>query len=102
MQPIELFVHPNRAAALARLHAFLPHAGRQYEARRNHDLGPADRGNVSMLSPFIRHRLITEQEVLAAVVKTHTTAAAEKFIQEVFWRTYFKIRSKEKFSTRLF
>jgi deoxyribodipyrimidine photo-lyase len=90
MQPIELFVHPNRAAALARLHAFLPHAGRQYEARRNHDLGPADRGNVSMLSPFIRHRLITEQEVLAAVMKTHTTAAAEKFIQEVFWRTYFK------------
>ena len=43
-----------------------------------------------MLSPFIRHRLITEQEVLAAVMKTHTTAAAEKFIQEVFWRTYFK------------
>jgi deoxyribodipyrimidine photo-lyase len=90
MQPLAMFAHPTRAAALARLQAFLPRAGQHYEARRNHDLGLADRSNVSMLSPFIRHRLITEHEVLAAVLGRHSRAAAEKFVQEVFWRTYFK------------
>jgi deoxyribodipyrimidine photo-lyase len=90
MQPITLFTHPSRATALAQLNAFVPHAGQHYEARRNNDLGPADRSNVSMLSPFIRHRLITEHEVLATVLGRHSIVAAEKFVQELFWRTYFK------------
>ena len=90
MQPIALVTAPTRAAGLARLHAFVPHAGRHYQARRNHDLGPENRGNVSMLSPYIRHRLITEHEVLASVLQQHSREAAEKFVQEVFWRTYFK------------
>ena len=68
MKPIELFAHPNRDAALAQLSAFVPNAGRRYEVLRNYDLGPGNHSNVSMLSPFIRHRLITEQEVLAAVL----------------------------------
>jgi deoxyribodipyrimidine photo-lyase len=45
---------------------------------------------VSGLSPFIRHRLITEQEVLSAVLQAHSASVAEKFIQEVCWRTYWK------------
>jgi deoxyribodipyrimidine photo-lyase len=90
MKPIALFAHPSRDAALARLDAFAPNACRRYEDRRNYDLGPGNHSNVSMLSPFIRHRLITEQEVLTAVLGRHSAAAAEKFIQEVFWRTYFK------------
>jgi deoxyribodipyrimidine photo-lyase len=72
---------PAREAGLKRLQAFLPSAGRHYEARRNADLGPDQRGNVSALSPYIRHRLITEEEVLAAVLSRHSLAAAEKFIQ---------------------
>ena len=90
MHPNELVAQPTRAAGLARLHAFLPNAGRYYETRRNNDLGPQDRGNVSMLSPYVRCRLVTEHEVLAAVLGRHSMAAAEKFVQEVFWRTYFK------------
>ena len=81
---------PDRAAGLARLANFLPHAGRQYEANRNDDLGPQNRRNISMLSPYIRHRLVTETEVLRRVLEHHSVAAAEKFIQEMFWRTYFK------------
>jgi deoxyribodipyrimidine photo-lyase len=81
---------PTRAAGLSRLAAFAPLAGRHYEARRNTDLGPDRRDNVSLLSPYIRHRLITEEEVLTAVLAQHTAIAADKFIQEVFWRTYFK------------
>ncbi|MEO1202715.1 MAG: FAD-binding domain-containing protein, partial [Pseudomonadota bacterium] len=69
---------------------FLPRAGRNYAERRNFDLGPSERDNVSVLSPFIRHRLVLESEVLKQVVATHSRETADKFIQEVFWRAYFK------------
>jgi len=76
----------DRATALARLAAFIPHAGRDYAAGRNYD----DQTHVSVLSPYLRHRIITEAEVLAAVLRHHSPAAAEKFIAEVCWRTYWK------------
>ena len=81
---------PTRAAGLARLAAFLPAAGGDYARDRNVDRGPADRANVSCLSPWIRRRLITEEEVIAAVLARHRLQSAEKFIQEVFWRSYWK------------
>lgn len=87
--PFELFP-PSREQGLKRLRAFVPHAGRAYAARRNEDPGPGLLENVSMLSPYIRYRLITEREVVAAVLAQHTPEQAEKFIQEVFWRTYWK------------
>ncbi len=48
------------------------------------------RGNVSGLSAYIRHRLILEGEVLDATLQRHTPEAASKFIEEIFWRAYFK------------
>ena len=80
----------TRSAAQQQLAAFLPRAGRAYTRDRNYDLGPKHRGNVSGLSPYLRHRLVTEQEVVTAVLAQHSPSAAEKFVQEVFWRTYFK------------
>ncbi|WP_299041059.1 FAD-binding domain-containing protein [uncultured Tateyamaria sp.] len=80
----------TRTAALERLHRFLPHAGRDYAARRNFDLGRDGHTGVSTLSPYIRARLMTEAEVLQATLARHSAAAAEKFIQEVYWRTYWK------------
>lgn len=88
MFPID--VQPTREAALNRLQAFLPQAGRTYAAKRNYDFGPENRDNISLLSPYVRHRLVTEAEVIAAVLTQHTAPAAEKFIQEVCWRTYWK------------
>ncbi|MCZ8181680.1 MAG: deoxyribodipyrimidine photolyase [Beijerinckiaceae bacterium] len=81
---------PGRAAGLLRLQTFLPSAGRDYANRRNSDFGPDRRDNVSVLSPYLRHRLVTEAEVLEAVLARHSPASAEKFIQEVLWRAYFK------------
>ncbi len=81
---------PTRSAGLARLNNFVPRAGRVYADGRNADHGPDARANVSMLSPYIRHRLITEEEVVAAVLTRHSGAVAEKFVQEVLWRTYWK------------
>ena len=34
--------------------------------------------------------MITEEEVLQRILDVHGTSASEKFVQEVFWRTYFK------------
>lgn len=81
---------PTRAAGLTRLAEFLPRAGRAYAAGRNTDPGPGGQPAVSGLSPYVRHRLLTEAELVAAVVDRHSEAAAEKFVQEVFWRTYWK------------
>ncbi|MEO9574112.1 MAG: FAD-binding domain-containing protein [Tateyamaria sp.] len=81
---------PNRTAALERLRAFVPKAGRDYASRRNYDLGRDGHDGVSTLSPYIRARLITEEEVLTATLSRHSASAAEKFVQEVFWRTYWK------------
>lgn len=81
---------PTRDAGLKRLERFVARAGRHYASTRNYDFGSEQRGNVSALSPWIRHRLITEQDVLARVLASHRPRRAEKFVQEVFWRTYFK------------
>ncbi len=80
----------TRAAGLARLAGFLPRAGAHYQRLRNHDLGPDDRSNVSGLSPYLRHRLVLEQEVLDAVLGRFAPSSADKFVQEVFWRCYWK------------
>ncbi len=81
---------PTRSAGSAKLAAFAPKAGRAYANARNHDRGPGAHVDVSVLSPYVRHRLITEAEVVAAVRTKHSDQAAEKFIQEVCWRTYWK------------
>ena len=77
-------------AALERLANFIPRAGREYALNRNYDLGPTDRSNVSALSPWIRHRSLTEEYVTASVLRAHSLHQAEKFVQEVIWRTYWK------------
>lgn len=81
---------PTRVAGLARLDVFAPRAGRAYALGRNIDPGPDQPAAVSGLSPYVRHRLVTEEEIILAVLTRHSPAAAEKFIQEVFWRSYWK------------
>ncbi len=80
----------SRTAALAQLNAFRPKMGRRYTSGRNYDRGPGQHSAVSCLSPNTRRRLILEEEVVAAAVADHGLEGAEKFIQEVFWRGYFK------------
>ena len=82
--------HPSRSAALDRLQRFAPRAGKEYARSRNNDLGPDRRDNVSALSTWIRYRILTEHDVVAQTLSLHSATAAEKFIQEVFWRTYWK------------
>jgi len=78
---------PTRVAALARLAEFLPDAGR-YAADRNF-VRPGH-PNISRLSPWVQKRLILEEEVVAAARDRWSFESVEKFVQEVYWRTYWK------------
>lgn len=75
---------------MQRLSAFVPRSGRDYTAGRNTDNGPEGHAHTSLLSPYLRHRLISEREVVQAVLARHDLATAEKYVQEVLWRTYWK------------
>lgn len=86
MGDAELFPR-TRAEALARLREFLPSVAR-YTAERNYAV--AGHPHVSRLSPAVRYRLVSEAEILDAVLAAHAFPAVEKFVQEVVWRTYWK------------
>lgn len=45
---------------------------------------------VSRLSHWIRYRTITEEECVTTVLNHHSAKTAEKFLQEILWRTYWK------------
>jgi len=84
------FVPLTRAEGLDRLAAFAPRMGRTYEGTRNTDRGPDAVPTTSALSPWLRRRLVLEAEAVSAALGAHGAAAADKFVSEVFWRTYFK------------
>ena len=85
--PAPLAFLPTRPAALARLEEFLPAAGR-YAAERN--FVRAGHQDVSRLSPWVQKRLLLESEIVAAATRRWSFPAVEKFVQEVYWRTYWK------------
>lgn len=80
----------TRKQAIEFLNAFAPNMGKRYESGRNYDNGPGRHQAVSRLSPYVSRRLITEQELVSAALNAHGPDKAFKFIEEVFWRTYFK------------
>ncbi len=88
--PEKVAFEPTRSAGIARMEQFAIRTGAHYASKRNYDLGANNRSTVSALSPWIRHRLITEEEVLTQTLARYSPSTAMKFIQEVFWRGYFK------------
>ena len=80
----------SRNGALKQLDTFINSELANYSFKRNFDLGPKDKSNVSCLSPYISHRLITEYEVAKTVLSKFPYQKVEKYIQEIFWRVYWK------------
>jgi len=80
----------SREGALKQLDVFINSELANYSFKRNFDLGPKDKSNVSCLSPYISHRLITEYEVAKTVLAKFPYQKVEKYIQEIFWRVYWK------------
>lgn len=80
----------TRTEGEKRMAAFTGRMGRRYANGRNTDHGPGAHKAVSVLSPYVRRRLVTEQDLVATALAAHGPEDAEKFIQEVIWRGYFK------------
>ena len=80
----------SRKEALEVLENYVEKEISNYNSKRNFDFGPSNRENVSCLSPYITHRLITEYEITKKVLSKHSHQKVEKYIQEIFWRVYWK------------
>ena len=80
----------SRAKAIEKLNHFVENNLSEYSKLRNFDFGSENRSNVSCLSPYITHGIISEKEIINKSLNKFTFAKNEKFIQEVLWRTYWK------------
>ena len=81
---------PNRDFACKKLIDFIENNLFEYSKLRNFDFGPDQRGNISCLSPYITHGVLSEREVMSLSLKKFPFVKIEKFIQEVLWRVYWK------------
>jgi len=81
---------PKRDFANKKLIDFVDNNLFEYSKLRNFDFGPDKRTNISCLSPYITHGILTELEVMKLSLKKHSFVKIEKFIQEVLWRVYWK------------
>lgn len=75
---------PGRTAGLTLLGS-LAETISNYGSSRNY----ADGRTTSRLSPYIRRRLVSEEEVIEFARSVGKFEAVEKFVQEVVWRTYW-------------
>ena len=80
----------SRAKALDKLEYFIENNLSEYSRLRNFDFGPENRSNISCLSPYITHGILSEKEVIEKSLKKFSFSKNEKFIQEVLWRSYWK------------
>ncbi len=85
-------MHPAKSnqESLDILDQFIANNIRYYSSKRNFDFGPENRSNVSLISPYISHRILNEYQVIKRVLRKKSYQSVEKFIQEVFWRLYWR------------
>ena len=81
---------PKRDFAHKKLISFIDNNLIEYSKLRNFDFGPDQRRNISCLSPYITHGVLSEIEVMNLSLKKFPFIKIEKFIQEVLWRVYWK------------
>ena len=72
------------------LHNFIENKVLDYSDLRNYDPGPKQPPNVSQLSPYISHRILLEYNIVNQILSKHPFPRTEKYIQEIFWRIYWK------------
>ena len=69
---------------------FIQKGLRDYSSQRNYDFGPKSRENISNLSKYISHRIINEYDLIREILSNYSLHKVDKFVQEVFWRVYWK------------
>jgi len=81
---------PNKNFAENHLKNFFEKNILDYSKLRNFDYGPQNRNNISLLSPYISHRVLFEFDVVKDVLGKFPYLKVDKFVQEIFWRVYWK------------
>ena len=61
---------PSREFANKKITRFIDNNLGEYSRLRNFDFGPDKRTNISCLSPYITHGVVTEQEVIRLIFFT--------------------------------
>ena len=79
----------NKADIYKNLDFFIENFLQNYASKRNFDLGPPH-PNVSKLSPYIKRRFLSEKEILETIFPKYSLNLVDKFVQEIFWRTYWR------------
>ena len=85
-----MIFEPSRAKAIEKLNIFIDQNLLNYSKLRNFDFGSNNRSNISCLSPYITHGVVSELELIKKSLNKFSFSKNEKFIQEVLWRTYWK------------
>ena len=80
----------HREIASNQARSFLSTPILEYAKKRNFDYGYSNNQHVSGLSKYISHRILSEYELIRDVLSHHSYQKVEKFIQEIFWRIYWK------------
>ncbi len=81
---------PSRTFAEELMNEFIENNLVNYSKFRNFDYGPDKRSNVSCLSPYVTHGVISEVELIKKSLNKYSFVKNEKFIQEIMWRTFWK------------
>ena len=85
-----MIFEPSRTFAIAKLEKFIEIDLSQYSKLRNFDFGPNKRSNISCISPYVTHGILSEIEIIKKTLKKSSFVKSEKFIQEILWRIYWK------------
>ena len=71
--------------------SYLPNTVSYYRDNRNYSYDLINnRNTTSLLSPYIRYRLLSEEDIIKKTLSINSFTKTEKFIQEIYWRTYWK------------
>ena len=81
---------PSRTFAEELMNEFIENNLVNYSKLRNFDYGQDKRSNVSCLSPYVTHGVISEVELIKKSLNKYSFVKNEKFIQEIMWRTFWK------------
>ena len=87
----------NLKEAQALLSKYLPKTGSYYSSKRNYSYDFENKvHSTSLLSPYIRYRLISEEDIIKKVLAIHPFFKVEKFIQKKLEQIDNKVTNWQK------
>jgi len=80
----------TREEAIINLNYFIENKLINYSKLRNFNYDNQNQLTTSLLSPYISHGILNEIEIVIESLKKHSFLKCQKFIDEIFWRIYWR------------